>query len=58
MDTKNEKAKNLARQAATDTEERLLETVLEISRRCSALPDLDTRDPDEILGYDENGTFG
>jgi antitoxin VapB len=36
----------------------LVETVLAISRRCSALPDLDTRDPDEILGYDETGTFG
>lgn len=36
----------------------LVEAVLAISRRCSALPDLDTRDPDQILGYDETGTFG
>jgi len=35
----------------------LVETVLAISKRCSALPDLDTRDPDEILGYDERGGF-
>jgi antitoxin VapB len=35
----------------------LAETLLAISRRSSALPDLDTRDADEILGYDENGVF-
>lgn len=35
----------------------LVETVLAISRRCSALPDLDTRSADEILGYDESGGF-
>jgi len=36
-----------------DTAERLME----ISRRCSALPDLDTRSANEILGYDEIGAF-
>jgi antitoxin VapB len=35
----------------------VLETLLEISRRCSQLPDLDQRSSDEILGYDESGTF-
>ena len=35
----------------------LAETLMAISRRSSALPDLDTRDADEILGYDENGAF-
>ena len=35
----------------------LVETLNAISRRCSALPDLDTRDPNEILGYDQNGAF-
>jgi antitoxin VapB len=35
----------------------LAETLLAISRRSSALPDLDTRDADEILGYDEKGVF-
>lgn len=29
--------------------------LLEIGARCAALPDLDTRSPDEILGYDEHG---
>ncbi len=26
-----------------------------IGRRCAALPDLDRRTPDEILGYDDHG---
>ncbi|HEU0155352.1 MAG TPA: type II toxin-antitoxin system VapB family antitoxin [Stellaceae bacterium] len=29
--------------------------ILEIGRRCAALPDLDNRPADEILGYDEHG---
>lgn len=29
--------------------------LLEIGARCAALPDLDTRNPEEILGYDEHG---
>jgi len=29
--------------------------LLEIGKRCAALPDLDTRTADEILGYDERG---
>ena len=33
----------------------LAEEILEIGRRCAALPDLDTRPADEILGYDERG---
>ena len=33
------------------------EAIREISERCSALPDLDTRTADEILGYDERGGF-
>ncbi len=32
-----------------------LDEIMAISRRCSALPDLDTRSTDEILGYDEHG---
>jgi antitoxin VapB len=35
----------------------LAETLMAISRRSSALPDLDTRDVEEILGYDEKGAF-
>ena len=33
----------------------LREELLAIGNRCAALPDLDTRGPDEILGYDEHG---
>ena len=29
--------------------------IMEISRRCAALPELDARSADEIIGYDENG---
>ena len=29
--------------------------ILNVSRRCSALPDLDQRSGDEILGYDDRG---
>ena len=34
-----------------------LSDILAISKRCSALPDLDLRHPDEILGYDEHGVY-
>jgi antitoxin VapB len=34
------------------------ESIMEISRRCRALPDRDRRSADEVLGYDERGTFG
>ena len=34
------------------------EEILEIGRRCAALPDLDQRTADEIIGYDENGLPG
>ncbi|MYB53079.1 MAG: antitoxin [Acidobacteriia bacterium] len=33
------------------------EAISEISDRCAALPDIDTRPADEILGYDERGGF-
>ena len=33
----------------------LIEQLHEIARRVKALPVLDDRTPDEILGYDENG---
>ena len=35
--------------------ENLIEDVIEIGRHCAALPLLDPRRPDEILGYDTNG---
>lgn len=34
---------------------RLSEQLAAIGRRCAALPVLDQRTPDEILGYDEHG---
>ena len=36
---------------------RIRSAILETSGRCAALPDLDERAPDEILGYDECGGF-
>ncbi len=33
----------------------LAEELMEIGARCAALPDLDPRTADEIIGYDENG---
>ena len=36
----------------------LEEQILDIARRCSAMPDLDTRPADEILGYRLDGTVG
>jgi antitoxin VapB len=35
----------------------LVETLLTISNRCGALPDLDSRSADEILGYGPDGSF-
>lgn len=36
----------------------LAERLRQISERCAALPELDTRSEDEILGYDDRGLFG
>jgi antitoxin VapB len=33
----------------------LVEDLMAIARHCQALPVLDNRTPDEILGYDESG---
>lgn len=33
------------------------DSLIGISDRCAALPDLDSRSPDEILGYGEEGEF-
>ena len=33
----------------------LVEEVMDIGRHCAALPLLDARSPDEIIGYDEHG---
>ena len=42
-------------QRKEETIESLVEDVMEIGRHCAALPLLDLRRPDEIMGYDENG---
>jgi antitoxin VapB len=34
----------------------LAHQIMRIGSRCSALPDVDVRGPDEILGYDSDGT--
>ena len=39
------------------TESDTFQTIMEISKRCSALPDVDRRTPEHIMGYDEQGTF-
>ena len=36
---------------------RLADRLLEIGRHCAALPDLDTRSPEEIVGYDQIGMW-
>jgi antitoxin VapB len=33
----------------------LAEQLDELAKECAALPDFDTRSPDEIIGYDEYG---
>lgn len=35
----------------------LYDDIGDIGRRCGALPDLDTRTPDEILGYNDQGVL-
>jgi antitoxin VapB len=45
----------LARLKARRRPRSLREDLREIGRRCAALPTLDDRPADEILGYDEHG---
>jgi antitoxin VapB len=45
----------LARLRRERSRRRLADELDEIARHCSQLPVLDSRTPDEILGYDENG---
>ncbi len=35
----------------------LADRLMEIGRHCAALPDLNSRSADEIVGYDENGIW-
>ena len=48
----------LARLRGKRAEQDLAEQILGIARRCGAMPDLDTRPADEILGYRRDGTVG
>ena len=45
----------LRRQRGRTAGPRLRDELHAIRTRCSALPVLDSRSPEEILGYDENG---
>ncbi len=45
----------LQRERSARSGRSLADELAEIGRRCAALPDLDSRGPDEILGYDEHG---
>jgi len=45
----------LARQRGRKAGRRLSEELRAIGERCAALPVLDERTPDEILGYDDRG---
>jgi antitoxin VapB len=45
----------LAREEGRVTVAALADEIMAIARRCAALPDRDTRSPDEIIGYDEHG---
>ena len=46
---------SLAREAARPYARTLAEDIREIGCRCAALPDIDTRSPEEIIGFDEHG---
>lgn len=48
-------AEKLRRVARDRGGRNLAAELLEIGARCAALPDLDSRSPEEILGYDEHG---
>jgi antitoxin VapB len=48
----------LAKLQARRTEGDLTEQILAIGRRCGAMPDIDTRPADQIIGYGQDGTVG
>ena len=41
----------------TENPDEIFQAIMEISRRCAALPTQDYRSEDEILGYNEIGSF-
>jgi len=59
LSLKDKETDRLAREVAALTGETQTGTarLLEIGEHCAALPDFDTRSPDEIIGYDETGMW-
>jgi antitoxin VapB len=47
----------LRREEGNFTRSPLSDDLMEIGKRCAALPVIDERSLDEILGYDESGTW-
>lgn len=47
----------IQRQSLDSGRQQLEDDLNAIGSRCGALPDIDTRSPEEILGYDERGLF-
>ena len=45
----------LRRETGRGSAPRLREELQAISERCASLPDYDTRSPEQIIGFDENG---
>ncbi len=45
----------LRRETGTHSVRRMEDELRTIGRRCSKLPDRDTRSPEEIIGFDEHG---
>ncbi len=35
----------------------IVQEIMNISKRCRSLPDMDRRSPEEILGYNQSGTL-
>ena len=53
-----ESSKKLFKKADnTKKPDEIFQAIMEISRRCAALPTQDYRSEDEILGYNEIGSF-
>ena len=46
----------LERTRRTRTKQRLSDEIEKIALHCAALPVLDARHPDDIIGYDQHGT--
>ncbi len=45
------------RQEGASPEIRLVDELMKIGRHCAALPDLDSRSENEILGYNDRGVW-